>query len=98
MSLSRSSLRHLPVEEAEVVESIINWIGRMAHKHGGTVYEKDVYLPLDWGQAIARECYGPDWNDIVPESPTRDDLHGAILWENGDVPNWVDTERMEESR
>lgn len=98
MSLSRSSLKHLPADEARIVQSVVDWTGRMSNKYGGTVYEKGVNLRMDWGQALARECYGPNWNDIVPESPTRDDLHRAIRWENGDIPEWVDMERMKNER
>ena len=76
---------------------IINWIGRMTVKYGGAVYEKDKYYPWDWGQALARECYGPGWNEVVPNDPSSDDVLVAKEWLNGNFPEcfpkWVDTER-----
>lgn len=66
----------------------------MASKYGGSVYERNRYYPWDWGQALARECYGENWNSVVPDNPTRDDVSRAQLWENGDWPSWVDVERM----
>jgi len=76
---------------------VINWIGLMTAKYGGSVYERERYYPLDWGQALARECYGPEWNSVVPDDPTEDDVLVAKEWYNGVFPEcfpkWVDTER-----
>ena len=66
----------------------------MTHNYGSTVYEKDRHQWWDWGQAIAREQYGVDWNDIVPPEPTLEDIQRAKEWEQGDFPEWVDLNRM----
>jgi hypothetical protein len=73
---------------------VIDWIGRMTRKYGGAVYEKKRGTWWDWGQALCREQYGEDWNDIVPPDPTIDDVIRASAWEKGDFPDWVDLERM----
>ena len=73
---------------------VIDWMGRMTRKHGGVVYEKERGMWWDWGQALCREQYGEDWNDIVPPDPTIDDVGRASDWEKGDFPDWVDLERM----
>lgn len=75
-------------------EFVIEWIERMQKKHGSVVYEKNRYQWWDWGQALCREQYGENWNDVVPSDPTWDDVRRAKEWENGDIPKWVDTERM----
>lgn len=73
---------------------VIAWIDYMIDKYGtGTVYEKGG-LSWDWGQALARECYGPDWNSLVEDNPTEEDMERAIDWALGDWPDWVDMERM----
>ena len=73
---------------------IIDWIIRMTHRYGGKVYEKNRYMWWDWGQAIAREQYGEDWNDIVPAEPSNEDVLRAREWEQGNIPSWVDQKRM----
>ena len=73
---------------------VIRWITRMTRRHGRVVYEKGRHNWWDWGQALCREQYGKDWNDIVPDEPTDEDRRRAWDWESGDVPDWVDTERM----
>ena len=78
----------LTFDEKARVQWILNWTVRMALKHGGTVYEKGGKT-WDWGQALCRECYGEDWMDVVPETPTWDDIARAKRWEDGDVPEWV---------
>lgn len=66
----------------------------MTVKHGGKVYEKDRHQWWDWGQALCREQYGKDWNNLTPDEPTDEDRQRAWSWEGGDIPDWVDTERM----
>jgi len=77
---------------------VIHWIGLMTSKYEvGSIYEKNKYIPLDWGQALARECYGENWNDIVPNDPTDEDVFVAKEWYDGKFPEgfpkWVDIER-----
>jgi len=83
---------NLPMDDQKRVRWILDWIGRMAAKHGGTVYEKDDGC-WDLGQALCRECYGKDWMSVVPETPSWDDIHRAQEWEQGKIPDWVDQER-----
>ena len=83
----------LPLGEQKRVRWVLDWIGRMATKYGGIVYEKDGGW-WDWGQSLCRECYGKDWSKIVPETPTWNDIGTANMWEQGKIPNWVDQERM----
>ena len=83
----------LPFEEQERVRWVLGWIERMGEKYGGTVYDKNGKR-WDWGQALCRECYGEGWNDNpeLPDTPTQDDIEKAKQWENGNMPEWVDTE------
>jgi len=89
-----SKVTELGIDERKRVQIVIDWIGRMAREYGGSVYEKNIYYAWDWGQALCRECYGSSWNDVVPETPTWNDVSRAISWENGEWPDWVDQERM----
>lgn len=75
-------------DESRCIVFIVEWCGRMAKKYGGTVCSRDGNR-YDWGQALARECYGIDWNDVVPDIPTRDDVNCAVKWESGEIPSWV---------
>ncbi|MGA2159879.1 MAG: hypothetical protein ABSG90_11760 [Dehalococcoidia bacterium] len=68
---------------------VIDWIMRMGRKHGGTVHGKDG-KSYDWGQALARECYGPEWIKLVPDDPTSSDVDRAKAWEEGKWPEWVE--------
>ena len=76
------------------VEYIIDWIGRMTKKHGSVVYERDRHQWWDWGQALCREQYGKEWNKLNLVDVTNDDILRAQTWENGEIPDWVDQERM----
>ena len=84
-------IQNLPIDEQRRVNWVLDWTTRMARKHGGTVYEKQG-KSWDWGQALCRECYGPDWNNIVPETPTWNDIARAKRWEEGEIPEWVNQE------
>lgn len=69
---------------------VLDWIGRMAHRWGGTVFDRtDATKKYDWGQALCREQYGPGWNDVVGEDPTPEDVERAKVWEEGDWPEWA---------
>jgi len=82
---------------------LAKWTDRMAQKYGGTVYDKESPQTWDWGQALFRELYGPDWmnnpdfweeNDRDPDQPCNPEtLERAKAWEAGDVPDWVITEK-----
>jgi len=87
---------------------LVDWTGRMARKYGGTVYDKETGKTWDWGQALAREMYGPNWNndpDFLEESEkdphepcNREVVERAKRWEAGDFPEWVDLEKMKMSK
>ncbi len=79
----------LPFDEQKRVRWVLDWTERMAQKYGGTVYDKSGET-WDWGQALCRECYGKDWNNVVPESPSWDDIAKARKWEDGQIPDWVE--------
>jgi len=81
-------MKNLTIDEQRRVNWVLDWTVRMARKLGGTVYEKNGKT-WDWGQALCRECYGNDWMNQVPETPTWDDIARAQRWENGETPNWV---------
>jgi len=83
-------MNRLSFDEQKRVSYVLDWTSRMAKKYGGTVYEKNGKT-WDWGQALARECYGEDWNDIVSDTPSWDDIAHAKKWEEGEIPEWVDT-------
>jgi len=71
------------------VNYVLDWTLRMATKYGGIVRDTEGKI-YDWGQALARECYGPNWVRVVPEAPTRSDILRATQWEGGDWPDWVE--------
>lgn len=81
-------MKYLTIDEQKRVQAVLAWTDRMARKYGGTVYEKNGKT-WDWGQALCRECYGPDWMKKVPETPTWEDIVRAKKWEDGEIPNWV---------
>lgn len=82
-------IQNLPLDEQDRIVWVIEWIKRMGRRYDGIVYEKNGKT-WDWGQALCRECYGPDWSNIIGESPTQDDIERARRWEAGDIPKWVD--------
>lgn len=79
---------------------LIGWTSRMGNKYGGTVYDSETGKTWDWGQAICREMYGPDWmksehfhrdEEIPPDEPApRNNVKRCKEWEAGDWPDWVD--------
>jgi hypothetical protein len=85
---------------------IIDWVGEMGYRYGGSVYEKDG-THWDWGQALCRETYGKNWmtseefnenEKIPPEDPAPERfLSDAKKWETGIHPDWVDVSRFRKS-
>ena len=84
---------------------LINWVGIMADRYGtGSCWEKETNelcaKEWDWGQALMRLAYGPEWmsnlefqicNDILPEDPApKDVIMLAQEWEKGKDPEWFD--------
>ena len=55
----------LSEDEKRRVNWVLYWMGRMAKKYGGIVYDKETGEIWDWGQALCRECYGKDWNNEI---------------------------------
>ncbi len=86
-------MSHLTEDEQARVNRTLRWTSRMAAKYGGTCYEKNGKT-WDWGQALCRECYGPDWMKEIErleiETPTWENLGRAKRWEEGDLPEWFD--------
>ena len=84
-------LSNLPPDERERVVWVSDWISRMAEKYGGAVYDTNGKT-WDWGQALCRECYGEDWNDVIAElgieTPSREDIDRERRWEAGELPDW----------
>jgi len=76
------------------VQWVLGWIDRMVDRYGGCIYDKNG-LVHDWGQALARTCYGDNWTEVVPENPTDLDITKAIDWEKGNCPAWVDIRRLQ---
>jgi len=68
---------------------VIRWCDRMASRYGPTVRTKEGGV-FDWGQALARECYGIKWTAVVPDAPTHADYVRAVRWEEGDWPDWAE--------
>lgn len=70
----------------------------MSMRYGGIVYGLDG-KQYDWGQALMRECLGPDWIRLSIEQgedmPTKEQVKRALDWEDGQWPEWVDVERTQ---
>ena len=74
---------------------VIEWIGRMSRKYGGTVTTNDGEK-LDWGQALCRARYGKDWNKITTEEgieePDDEAVTIAMKWERKEkIPNFINS-------
>lgn len=80
------------MSRSERVKIICDWIDRMTQRYGGVVIDKTTGQRLDWGQALARECYGVDWDEVTPDVPTEDDIRVAMQWERGEWPDWAEIE------
>ena len=74
----------------ETTKIISDWIERMTDRYGSGVIDKETGQHLDWGQALARERYGLDWDAKVPDTPTKEDVERALAWETGDWPEWAE--------
>lgn len=82
----------LSEKERTVVHYVLEWAKRMGEANGRVVVDVSG-MKYDWGQALCREQFGPDWinymrtqNIIVPD---EDDLERALEWEQGVKPDWV---------
>jgi len=65
----------------------------MQERYGPSCRDRETGKIMDWGQALARECYGVNWNDVMPDSaPSEDDAQRAEAWMRGNWPDWVDVE------
>lgn len=79
---------------------LVEWTSRMAKKYGGIVYDKEMGKTWDWGQALAREMYGPEWNknsdfekEDEQDSPNPETVERAKRWEAGEHPKWARYEK-----
>lgn len=72
---------------------VCNWINRMAGRFGGTVVERGTGKTWDWGQALCREQFGPNWVDELRRRHLEDadetSVEIARRWEGGEWPAWV---------
>ncbi len=72
---------------------MIDWINRMAKKHGGIVANREGGLNMDWGQAICYGRYGPNWSEIMNKDqivdPDSEAVELAKQWEDGELPEWM---------
>ena len=75
--------------------TICDWTEFMAVTYGGIVRDQAGHV-YDWGQALAREQYGLDWLDKVPDSPTDEDVLRAQAWKKGDWPDWITSPKGKE--
>jgi len=58
--------------------NVVHWVARQANRYGGVVSDCETGRTMDWGQAIAREAFGPQWwnspewyaADCAPEPPS----------------------------
>ena len=85
-------------------EYVVEWTSRMARRYGGIVYDDETGRQWDWGQALCREVYGPDWMNS-PEfkkmdeagGPFAADVKAAEAWEAGAWPEWARLSREQDS-
>lgn len=73
------------------------WAVAMKKKHGGRVWEGGEWM--DWGQALCRELYGPEWttsgqlkilNSMSKSEPLPKDIIALCnKWQEGWKPDWV---------
>jgi len=76
---------------------VIGWIDRMAAKYGGVLHDRETGRQWDWGQALCRQMYGPDWYnqadwaaaDDAPDVPAEA-ISAAKAWESGGWPAWAE--------
>lgn len=80
---------------------IMEWIDTMTDRYGGVVYDREG-RQYTWGQALLRECLGPDWAKLSSKDPcdVPSDHHAfrAMKWQAGAWPEWVDRQRMVQYR
>ena len=81
---------------------LIAWIQRMSKRFTpstGAVVDLETGKRWDWGQAICRDVYGPDWATSPAfkedDMPSQDGpcpnavLDAARRWEAGEWPAWA---------
>ena len=74
---------------------VIDWIDRMATRYGGIVYDLELGRSWDWGQALCRQVYGPDWmhnSEYLAngDDPSYEAVEAAREWEAGSWPEWAE--------
>jgi len=79
-------------DEKTVILGILGWAKRMSENFGETIIDRNDNQ-FDWGQALCRERFGPDWQQYMQNNniskPTNADLDRALEWENGITPDWI---------
>jgi hypothetical protein len=80
-------------DEKTVILGILGWAKRMSENFGETIFDNHGNQ-FDWGQALCREQFGPNWHQHMQTNniskPTNADLDRALEWENGVTPDWID--------
>lgn len=75
---------------------VMDWITRMNRRYGSAWVHDTTqdHKAMDWGQALCREQYGPNWENHPDfgDDPSPADVERAKAWEAGDWPEWVDTD------
>lgn len=82
---------------------VVDGTGELAHKYGGTVYDKETPKTWDWGQALCRERYGIGWSASEgfadhekrhAKDVDQEDADIITKWLQGDLPDWMDLSLM----
>jgi len=83
-------------EERSVTMEMFKWIDNMNEKFGPEVTSVEGKT-FDWGQALCREIFGPNWMSEMASqkilAPRREDLETAysmeLLLDEGKPPKWM---------
>jgi hypothetical protein len=79
-------------------EDLNKWGKRMANRYDGVVWDNELERRWDWGQALCRELYGPDWMnseefkaDNEATYPSEEIMQRAFDWEKDIWPEWAES-------
>jgi len=72
------------------IDRMFEWMAKMQTKyHVSVIADVETNEIYDLGQALARECYGPNWNNSPRDEPTDADMERANRWLAGEWPKWA---------
>ncbi len=71
-------------------KNVVSFIEIMTARYGFTVIETNGNH-YDWGQALCRDIYGPDWNNNpnIPDEPPIEVYAVMKKWLQEDFPSWM---------